>query len=242
MQKLTKDNTNLILVELVKDQPITTSLLVAEKFKKSHKFVLEKIRNLKCSPEFIGANFRPIFYQDSYSREQDMYEITEEGFMFIAMRFTGELAVEWQEKFIKAFQQTRKENEQLRKQQLNKNWLEAREAAKTSFKFMNTMLLDSRTEQGKDTKSYHYSNEARLVNYALTGEYKGINRGALSDEDLSLLFDLQALNSKLIVRDVEYQERKSQLTDYADNFKALLKNKIAENLHQYQPKRLEVVQ
>ena len=57
MQKHDKYTTELVLVELVKDEPITTSLLVAEKFNKKHDFVLRKIESLKCSNEFHSANF-----------------------------------------------------------------------------------------------------------------------------------------------------------------------------------------
>lgn len=231
---LIKNSTETSLVELVKDQPVTTSLLVAEKFKKRHDHVLEKIRNLKCSKEFHAANFREMSpkdggmsYKDSYGREQKFYEMTEEGFMFVAMRFTGKEAVEWQEKFIKAFKNMKNALEALLKQQSNKVWLEARESAKTSFKFMNTMLLESRKEQGKETKAHHYSNEAKLVNYALTGEFKGLNRNTLSDEDLNLLFTLQAYNSKMIARDVPYSDRKKALTEYAENSK-YSKNSIEE--------------
>lgn len=87
----------------------TTSLLVADKFGKDHKFVMRKIRELKCSNEFLSANFAPSSYIGKDNAVTPMYEITEEGFMFIAMRFTGDEAVKWQEAFITAFQSMRKQ-------------------------------------------------------------------------------------------------------------------------------------
>ena len=42
--------------------PITTSLLVADKFDKNHKDVLKAIRNLSCSDEFHKRNFAPMNY------------------------------------------------------------------------------------------------------------------------------------------------------------------------------------
>jgi len=53
-----KKNTE-ILVQNSGSIVVTTSLKVAEKFKKSHKFVLEKIDDLKCSDEFRGGNYTP---------------------------------------------------------------------------------------------------------------------------------------------------------------------------------------
>lgn len=223
-----KHRQELALVQFANDEITTTSLLVAEKFKKSHKFVLEKIRNLKCSAQFIGANFRPIFYQDSYSREQEMYEITEEGFMFIAMRFTGKAAVEWQERFIEAFQNLRRENERLRKQQSNKLWAEIRQDTRVSFRFMSRMLTDVRAENGKMTQAHHYQNESRLVNSVLTGNFAKLDRNNLSDQDLLLLDELQTQNSKLIARNEAYGDRKTRLLDFAQNWKAIRTQRIQE--------------
>jgi Rha family phage regulatory protein len=66
MQKLTKNSpkksNELKLVETHGELITTTSLLVAEKFKKRHDHVLEKIRNLQCSTEFHSLNFRESFY------------------------------------------------------------------------------------------------------------------------------------------------------------------------------------
>lgn len=127
------------LVEAKGEIVLTTSLLVAEKFSKSHKFVLRKIDELKCSSEFIGANFTPIFYLDSYGREQKSYLLTEEGFMFIAMRFTGKEAVEWQEKFVGSFQSMRKELNRIREQRLTIDWQESR----ANGKCIRNVLTDS---------------------------------------------------------------------------------------------------
>jgi Rha family phage regulatory protein len=99
---------NLVLIN-PENKVTTTSLLVAEKFGKDHKFVMRKIRELKCSNEFLSANFAPSSYIGKDNAVTPMYEITEEGFMFIAMRFTGNEAVKWQEAFITAFQSMRKQ-------------------------------------------------------------------------------------------------------------------------------------
>ncbi len=75
----------------------TTSLIVAEVFKKRHKHVIEKIENLDCSEEFNGTNFRPIEYKDKRGRMKPAYELTRDGFTFVAMGFTGKKAAEFKE-------------------------------------------------------------------------------------------------------------------------------------------------
>lgn len=81
----------------------TTSLLVAEKFNKQHKDVLKALRNLDCSEEFHGRNFAPVNYIDAKGESRPMFQITRDGFAFLAMGFTGKEAAQWKEQFINAF-------------------------------------------------------------------------------------------------------------------------------------------
>lgn len=95
------------------------------------------------------------------------------------------------------------------------DWRRVRHEATSSFKVMNDILKDVRAEIGKATQSYHYSNEARLINWALTGEFKGLDRDDLSVMELDFLARLEEKNTVLIGRGVEYQTRKKILEQYA---------------------------
>ena len=68
-----------------------------------------------------------------------------------------------------------------------------------------------READGKGTASYHYSNEARLVNWALSGEFKGLDRDQLSATELDALAELEIRNSLLIGRGMYYSHRKKAL-------------------------------
>ena len=81
----------------------TTSLIVAARFGKDHKNVLRAIRNLECSDEFRRLNFEPIDFIDKNGEKQPAVEMTRDGFMFLAMGFTGRAAAQWKEQFIAAF-------------------------------------------------------------------------------------------------------------------------------------------
>lgn len=85
-------------------QPVTSSLLVAEKFEKRHDHVLDKIRGLieRC-PEH-APNFREVEYLDAKGENRPYFLITEKGFLKLALSFTGEKAERWQWAFIDAFQ------------------------------------------------------------------------------------------------------------------------------------------
>jgi Rha family phage regulatory protein len=203
------------IVHLHGEKLTTTSLLVAEKFKKSHDFVIRKIESLKCSVQFISVNFTTIFYKDSYGRQQKAYEITEEGFAFIAMRFTGKDAVEWQEKFVSAFQSMRNELARIKKQQAEPAWQLDRDETKIGYKWMSGALAEKRAEKGKETKNVHYMSEAKLVNASLSGRFAGIDRNKLSQSDLHLISEIQRMNAMLIAQDIPYQSRKQALLDRA---------------------------
>jgi len=202
---------------LVKNgSPLTTSLLVAEKFNKRHDTVLRKIDALFGSQnDFARRNFAAIFYKDSYGREQKSYEMTEEGFAMIAMRFTGKKAEEWQILFISQFQNMRKELERQGRMHKDPAWQLVRDETKLGYKWVCETLAERRAAVGKVTKAHHYQNEARLINYVLAGEHKALSRKALSASDLHLISELQRINTMLIAQDIAYQERKAALFNRA---------------------------
>lgn len=88
-------------------QAVTTSMLVAETFGKKHKHVLRDIDNLGCSKEFFESNFghsvRIRELPSGYTTEDRFYYLTKDGFVILAMGYTGDKAMEFKEKYIKAF-------------------------------------------------------------------------------------------------------------------------------------------
>ncbi len=95
------------------------------------------------------------------------------------------------------------------------DWKRARSEAASSFKVMADVLKLVRDEQGKATVSYHYINEARLINGVLSGQFSALDRERLSESDLSLLANLEVKNSVLIGRGLPYADRKMLLKQYA---------------------------
>lgn len=91
------------------------------------------------------------------------------------------------------------------------DWKRARSDATASGKVMNAVLRLFRLEQGKSTAAHHYSNESRLVNWALTGEFTAIDRNQLDAADLALLAALEETNTVLIGLGWSYPERKTAL-------------------------------
>lgn len=100
------------LVYVNNNRPITDSLIIAETFGKEHRRVMQDIREMDCSQEFNEHHFVLTSYQDAMNREKPKYLITQDGFSFLVMGYTGKEAARFKEMYINEFN--------LMKDQLNK--------------------------------------------------------------------------------------------------------------------------
>ncbi|HEA8891672.1 TPA: Rha family transcriptional regulator [Escherichia coli] len=100
-------------IAIVDGQVVTSSLAVADFFSKRHDDVLKKIRILDCSPEFCARNFAEtsilVRQPNGGTRKLPCYQITRDGFAFLAMGFTGKRAAQFKEAYINAFNQMEKQ-------------------------------------------------------------------------------------------------------------------------------------
>ncbi|MEM7209554.1 MAG: Rha family transcriptional regulator [Pseudomonadota bacterium] len=187
-------------------EAFTTSILIAEKFGKRHDTVLRKIQNLP-QDDFTHRNFAVSEYVDESGRKNKVYEISRDGFAILAMRFTGNKAYEWQKKFLSAFN---KMEDHLQKV-MQEGWLEGRTECAIEYKLMSRTIDEVRKLNGKETKWFHYANEAKLVNWAMTGEYKGVDRDSLDADELAILTNLEMYNTVLIGVQLDREARKHRL-------------------------------
>lgn len=91
------------LVFIDNGKTVTDSLTIAEVFGKEHKNVIRDIENLECSEEFNRLNFERIYYTDARNRLKPKYIITQDGFSFLVMGYTGKEAARFKEMYIKEF-------------------------------------------------------------------------------------------------------------------------------------------
>lgn len=116
--------------------PMTNSLLVAETFGKAHRNVLRDIENLECSENFHLLNFEQMFkireLPNGGQAQDRYYNITRDGFTFLAMGYTGKKASEFKEKYIAAFNAM--------EQQLKQGVLITEQFMQTQMQMMNQMM------------------------------------------------------------------------------------------------------
>lgn len=118
-----------------------------------------------------------------------------------------------------------------------------RQAARLEFPDMTQALLDHRTELGKQTTFFHYSNEADLINKIVTGytakklrEKLGIGsndslREYLTETQITAIHYLQRTNTVLIEEGYTFEDRKQKLTErFEKKFSAKVKQEFDEKL------------
>lgn len=98
-------------ITIINGQAVTSSQAIADYFTKRHADVIRKIESLECSTEFSQRNFASDEYTDEQGKRRPAYQITRDGFAFLAMGFTGKKAAAFKEAYIAEF--NRMENELL---------------------------------------------------------------------------------------------------------------------------------
>jgi hypothetical protein len=99
------------------------------------------------------------------------------------------------------------------------DWKRIRHEATSSYKVMNAVLQLVRQNSGKQTQFFHYANEAKLINWAITGEFKPLDRDGLSRDELDLLAKLEERNAVLVGCGLKRDERKTVLLKFVSDFK-----------------------
>jgi phage regulatory protein, rha family len=108
--------TNLIStpnVSLVNGQPATTSLAIAEHFGKRHDNVVRDIRRIMAETpdDFTALNFEESDFTDATGRALPMFIVFFDGFILLAMGYTGKKALQIKLAYIAAFNAMREQIE-----------------------------------------------------------------------------------------------------------------------------------
>ena len=96
------------LVIMHEQRAVTTSLKVAEIFKKEHRNVMQSINNLTAENSAVKKMFVEDSYLNSRNQQQPMFYMNRDGFTLLAMGFTGSKAMEFKLKYIDAFNKMEK--------------------------------------------------------------------------------------------------------------------------------------
>lgn len=104
--------------------------------------------------------------------------------------------------------------------QYQAEWYTKRHAIASTSKVQSAILQEVRRAIGKATDAVHYMNEHKLINSLLTGEYKGLDREAMSIYEMDFLAHFEVRNAILIGMNTDYAKRKALLVEEAKEWKA----------------------
>jgi Rha family phage regulatory protein len=141
---------------------VTDSLIIAEKFRKRHTNVLEKIENLIKDDEKDRLIFRLISYKDSYGRFQKKYIMDRRSFSILCMSFTGKKALKWKNRFYDAFEQM----ENFILQQKNHSWQQARiEGKQDRYELTEAIkkLVELAVSSGSNNADRYYESISKMI-------------------------------------------------------------------------------
>ncbi len=186
-------------------EAVTTSRELARVFGKRHDNVLRKIDELKKrNPDvFVALKIEGSYYIGENGARTKEYLLNRDAFMWFGMSFTGKEADVFRLKIIEAFNAM-------------EDWIKRRVEDSVEYRLMCSTLKATRDLEGKKTKSHHYSNEARMINWVLKGEFAGFDRNLFTLDELDLLLELQERNAVLIGAGMPYKCRKAALKEFCE--------------------------
>ena len=190
------------------------SLQVAETFEKRHDHVLRDIEAALQSFEVVGrpkfgvSNYIKTNYKSVQNKSLTKYLLAKDGFTYLTMGYTGNKAVLFKLDYINRFNAM-------------ENFIKSLLAAKLAHPAWTEAIMNAYDEP----KSYHFSNEANMINRIVLGmdaktfrRQHGIEDGEsirpyLNDGQIKAVETLQRIDVGLLEIETPYERRKEVLTN-----------------------------
>ncbi len=173
------------LVYLQNDEPVCSSLQVAEKFGKEHRNVLQNVDNLIAENLAVKSMFKLSSYKADNGQSYRQFYMNRDGFSLLVMGFTGKKALDWKLQYIKAFNQM----EKFIREKQTQTWIETRKAGKLTRK-AETDTIKNLVKYAKTQGSQHadklYMTYSKLAN-KMAGVSKRDEATVMQLNNLSLM-------------------------------------------------------
>lgn len=151
------------LVELKKNEIFCDSSLVAKKFGLKNNYVTDRIKKVQSDIGDLRVNGvipKVITEEREYrGNKYTAYLMNRDFFAFLVMRFKGKKAIEWQLKFIAAFNAMENRINAADKNAADTKWLNHREQGKLARKEETDIIkefVEYATSQGSKSAKFYY--------------------------------------------------------------------------------------
>jgi phage regulator Rha-like protein len=225
------------LVEVHGQKLLTTSLAISEKCNVTHEATLKRVRKFLDDLNDVGRvrfQIRP-FETKGGVQEQEIALLDDYAAMLLLTHMRSltrgnEVVSKFKLALVKEFKR-------MRRLLAEPGRKESIKVKCTAAKDMTDMLEFVRESLGKETAAYHYTNEHRFCNRALTGIWQSIIEADLDVYDTRLLSAIRKRNTLLMTRYPKMSDRKKLLDDfvtaYRDKHPRLLL--VVDNEHLAEP-------
>lgn len=215
-KKLSKLRRKSLVIHISKIDDRVDSRLIAEGIDVGHRSLFKLICRYQVRLETRGI-LRFEIAKTGRQGQPEKYALLNESqaIFLLTLSKNTDAVVEFKDRLTSAFDRLRKQAEHRSRIE----WQQVRAAAALTYRLMSDTLKDARERDGKDTQFFHYANEARLVNWVLTGEFAPLSREQLAEQDLRLLEKLEYQNTLLLNRGLGRDERKQFLLSFAANWR-----------------------
>ena len=202
------------VIEIRRSRPMVSSLKIADLFGRPHNAVLKAIRKELCAEISLGK-IDQSDYVDTRGKRQPAHWLDERQALIVMPFLGGTKSRDGQRKLVDAYLYYRDHFANPPRKDL----LAAKRAAHHP---MMDALVECREEQGKLTATHHFTNENRLCNGVVTGNFRALDEQALDNEQLNLLTKVRERNAALLVAGLDYETRKVRLVAFATRLRTRL--------------------
>jgi len=202
------------VIEIRRSRPMVSSLKIADLFGRPHNAVLKAIRKELCAEISLGK-IDQSDYVDTRGKRQPAHWLDERQALIVMPFLGGTKSRDGQRKLVDAYLYYRDHFANPPRKDL----LAAKRAAHHP---MMDALVECREEQGKLTATHHFTNENRLCNGVVSGNFRALDEQALDNEQLNLLTKVRERNAALLVAGLDYETRKVRLVAFATRLRTRL--------------------
>ncbi|MGR9052898.1 MAG: Rha family transcriptional regulator [Gammaproteobacteria bacterium] len=193
-----------------KKEAVTSYTAISDGMGVEHHATLELIKRYRSDLEEFGViSFQMRKPGDQGGRPKKEWMLNRDQAMFlITLMRNNPQTVEFKKRLVKQFTSMER-------------WIIERTQASIEAQLMCETLREVRQLAGKLTQGFHYANEHKLINYAMTGEYSAMDRRELDAISLKVLTALEMRNAVLIGAGIDRDTRRQALLNLCKELQAL---------------------
>ena len=198
-----------------REQAVVCSRVIAEKFEKQHKHIMDAVRNLMAENSAVKKMFQRSSYEVR-GKPYPEYLMNRDGFSLLVMGFTGQKALDWKLKYIAAFNAM----EAFIRERQSTEWLMTRKQGKlirrSETDTIANLIEYAEAQGSRNMRKQAYTIYSKLVN-TLVGVEAG-QRDSVPFKTISVIGFLE----DMILHTVDEEMKRG--THYKDIFKLCKSN------------------